>query len=222
MILTFMPTLLERHSQRLAKFDAIDVGHIQEYVGEGRNHLVFKYKDLWVLKIPKVIGAFNYSDLATLTKDLHLIKKYFPQLMITTKLISNSNQSDYLIIQKYCKDGDEIVGEIDSGVREQLQQIIYQNKKLYTHTKCSLDLFGSSGFITCLCALVVPGIKPKLSNILLSQSRKRLKLFLVDTELLRLSSASKCWLSLHFHIRSWISYKLTSFFLRTTFKFAYA
>lgn len=217
-----MKSALQPYDHRFVSFKSISPSYIQEYIGEGRNHLVYRYKNNWVIKIPKMQGSIAYSNSKVLKQDIKLIKRYFPELMVTTKLLSNKDKTDYVILQKFCADSHEIVGEIDDVVRQQLEKIIRQNKKLFKITGHSLDLFGSSGFVTSLLAVCIPGVKPKLSNILLQKKGSGLSLFLVDTELLRLSKLTRTWSSIRFHIRSWISYKLTSFLLRRAFNFASA
>jgi hypothetical protein len=175
-----------------------------------------------VIKIPKFQGGDTYSNPQVLQKDLQLIKKYFPKLATATTFMVNDQNTDYAVIQKFCQDSTEIVRDMDALVRRQLETIISQNKKLFRNTRHSLDLFGSSGFITSLLSTVLPGIKPKLSNILLRKKADKSSLLLVDTELLRLTNQSTSWTSMRFHIRSWISYKLTSFLLRRAFNFASA
>ena len=119
---------------------SINRSDIQGFIGQGLNHLVFKYKKDKVIKIPKNKGALTYSNSALLKDDLRLINSYFPGLAPNTKILSDQQNASYVIIQDLCTDGTEISGEMVNQVRPQLEVIIKQNKKLFKRTGRSLDL----------------------------------------------------------------------------------
>lgn len=201
-------------------FSTIRVDAISEQIGEGINHLVFKYKKNQVIKIPKKKGPLTYSTSQLLRNDLKLLNSYFPHLAVTTEVVDSDTGTEYCLIQDFFVNGKEISSDSINDVRFELEKILAQNKKLYTETGHSLDLFGSAGFKKSLLGLVIPGIKPHLSNLLMKKSGDTYKVYLVDIELLRLRVSAQEWSSVPLWLQSWVSFYLTSFLLKFFFKFS--
>lgn len=205
-----------------SKFTTIDRRAIKKQIGQGTNHFVYEYQDRKVIKIPKKKGALTYSTARLLKNDISLLAKYFPELAVNTELVESADGTDYCLIQELFIHGKEISSESMSEVREELEKILDQNKQLYNETGHALDLFGSDGFVKSLLGLVIPGIKPNLSNLVMRKEGSRYKVYLLDTELLRLRINSQRLASLPAWLQSWISFYLTSFLLKVAFKFSRA
>jgi hypothetical protein len=123
---------------------SINRSDIQGFIGQGLNHLVFKYKKIRLSKYLRINRP--YSNSALLQDDLRLIHSYFPGLAPNTKILSDQQNASYVIIQDLCTDGTEISGEMVNQGATPARSNYQAKQKLFKRTGRSLDLFGSAGF----------------------------------------------------------------------------
>lgn len=204
---------------QLQEFPELRPSLIKEKIAEGFNHVVYRYHEDQVIKLPKKRGSFTYSNSSTLEKDLSLIRKYFPHLAIKTDVRRSESGTTHCIIQDFFLDGKEISIDKVSIVKRQIEAIIEQNKKLYKETGYALDIVGGVGFLNSILGSILPSVKPSLSNLVMRKQGSSYRVYLLDIELLRLQLNARSWSDIVSWVLAWVSFYSNAFLLKFVFKF---
>src|SRR5690606_3745807 len=152
-------------------------------------------------------------------KDLWLINTYFPHFAVDTTIVTSDDGTTHCLVQDFLVDGQPVSRESVEKVRQEVTWILQQNQKLIRETGCALDLVGGLGFYTSLAGVVLPSIKPHVSNIVMTTADGEYQVYLLDVELLRLKLQANNWHDVVSWMLAWISYYANAFLLKFVFKF---
>ncbi len=146
-------TTFEAHY--LEKFPDIDPGKVGKQIGIGAQHAVREYGEDQVIKLPRLMtmrDAFSLviSRLLTptvdrLRRDLDIAQEYFGDSVVPTSIYLDAKRRYYCMLQPRLSSFQPTVPDHVRGetlIREQLENIVESNRKLYAERCLYLDMMG--------------------------------------------------------------------------------
>lgn len=201
----------------LSCFPSLDPRLVGKKIARGGHHDVYEYDKDKVLKIPHRPFRFLYSDKHALLKDLALIQKYFPDLLVNTEIVESVKKKRHVILQTRVKDFEFLTKKNSVLVYEQLQDVVKRNRILHAKERMSLDFLGGQGYVSYLSSLFFRDSNPHFSNMVVMKEGKKHSIRLVDTELLRLSPPTFTRRSMTIYFLSLISWWINKLVFRWDF-----
>lgn len=192
------------------KDDELVLGRL---VGQGLFHVVYKLGKNKVVKVPlrppiskKLVRQLYENEVQSIS----LLNTYFKGLIPKTKVVLSPKKNKYIIIQDVVGGGSPVL----PTHKEMIRKVYLKNKELMKKEGLALDFLGLVGLKSCVSAIFNKNTTPKITNILISKSKR---VFIVDTNLLELKLHTKTARTIVFWIRDRFRWELTKFFLKMYF-----
>lgn len=166
-------------------------------LGEGANHVVFRYRDssesASVIKIPKINShATMNAGQDDEANQIRLVSEIFPDHVVPTRIVSGKEKDAYVVIQREVKGKPVSTETITQAQREELHEIMKENSKLIDTHGMSLDIMGMPGFMTWIrkqsFKLIMQKSAFEISNIIVDENTG--KLTLIDYDVFRFRNVS--------------------------------
>jgi hypothetical protein len=169
----------------------IDATLVGNTLGQGMGHTVYAYGQEEVLKVPR-LGHIKTERTPSLSAErrqetVAIIKAYFPDNALETKVITSPTTPTYLMRQRRLGSFANITPGNAPTVQAQLDELLATNHRLLRERGMSLDFLGKEGMTQCVRSHTSPSVEPAMSNLVIEATENGPKIVIADMSLLRLS-----------------------------------
>lgn len=155
----------------------------------GRQHTIYQLTDRYVIKIPRTKLLEPQLPLEQIQEDLALLKTYFPDFMLKTKVYPD-HRYGYVIIQEYIPHLTALGYTELRTVRNKFESLIALNRSMRDASNVSLDYFGHLGLLKTFKGILTNNNSLFcLSNIAVDLQKQ--KIVILDTNLSLLTPKRK-------------------------------
>lgn len=198
----------------------LDPSLVGEQISSGRQHWIYAYGDEEVLKVPRSMTYTGFSGgvpFQNIIHDLEILSRYLKRFIPRT-IVYYCSGSRYVIRQQRYTNPEFITHANLAEVRQQLQELLRQNKKIKQKYSLSIDFFGQYGMKETLRGLLAGDEKRAcLSNLVIVRGSRGPRVKIIDINLSELVPRPFSGVSLSRWVVDRISYELNKLLLRLAF-----
>lgn len=189
-----MTSLVTVPDRYIADFD-IAKSCVGPLLAHGRQHMIYRYKDTHVIKIPQrsfymsAYGGFTYDEIVA---EVMILKTFLRDFVPETDVLQTARHNGYVIVQEFVPDFEFITPFNLPLVVHDFHKIMLGNHAIIHKHALSLDLLGNKGLQQSLAAsLVRQKDRALMNNVLLIKRDYGYSLRIVDFNLLYLGQDRK-------------------------------
>jgi len=161
-------------------------------LAHGRQHMIYRYKDTHVIKIPQrsfymsAYGGFTYDEIVA---EVMILKTFLCDFVPETDVLQTTRHNGYVIVQEFVPDFEFITPFNLPLVAHDFHKILLSNHAIIRKYALSLDLLGNKGLQQSLAAsLFKQKERALMNNILLIKRANGYSLRIVDFNLLHVGA----------------------------------
>jgi hypothetical protein len=184
-----MASLLTVPDRYISDFD-IEKSCVGPLLAQGRQHMIYRYKDTQVIKIPQrslymlAYGSLTYDEIVA---EIRILKTFLPDFVPETHVLQTARHNGYVIVQEFLPDFEFITPLNLPLVAHDLHKITLGNHAIIRKHQVSLDLLGNKGLQQSLAAsLFRQRARALMNNVLLIKRSDGYGVRIIDFNLLHL------------------------------------
>ena len=179
-------TVLDRY---ISDF-GIEKACVGPLLAQGRQHMIYRYKDTHVIKIPQrsfymlAYGGLTYDEILA---EVKILKTFLSEFVPETDVLPAETHEGYVIIQKFVPHFAFVTPGNLAFVADDFHKIMRGNQAIIQAHAFSLDLLGNKGLQASLAAtLLRQKDRALMNNVLLVKHDEGYSVRIVDFNLLHL------------------------------------
>ena len=178
---------------------ALDSSAVGARIGSGAGHIVYKYGEHSVIKIPRFRWAKHNLSIITAAdaqRNVEHIQRYFREYVPETTIYKSQKTQSYCIVQSILSSYENLTLDHiqrHPDLARQFADILQRNQQLIRTEGLSVDFFGKEGSIKTILAFLRLQ-KPQMANILVVPE-KELRLYIADSQLFEIRKPENAQLS---------------------------